>query len=164
VSFRRNVSDFQTTFVFQISFGENQLTISTASWIKTCQLKQPEFTKCSTESIRGLFANTFNGNFKIKNFDSLDPMHLDKLNVLQGSGPVAVNASLSNVKIVGMSSMFLVENQVSAKDYSWLTTMKIPKLRLDADYRMRGQILIIPINVSVKSNKSNQLQVVSFQL
>jgi hypothetical protein len=82
-------------------------------------------------------------------------MHLDKLNVLQGSGPVAVNASLSNVKIVGMSSLFLVENQVSAKDYSWLTTMKIPKLRLDADYRMRGQILIIPINVSVESSKSS---------
>jgi hypothetical protein len=40
-------------------------------------------TISSTESIRGLFANTFNGNFKIKDFDSLDPMHFDKLNVLK---------------------------------------------------------------------------------
>lgn len=108
----------------------------------------PEFTKCSTESIRGLFTNTLNNSYKVKGLDSVDPMLFDKLNVLQGSGPVAVNASLANVKIVGMSGVELIENQVSAKDYSWITIVKFPKLRIDADYQMRGQILIIPIRVS----------------
>lgn len=120
-----------------------------ANWLKTCELKMPEFTKCSTESIRGLFANTFNGNYKIAGLDSIDPLLLDKIKVLQGGGgPVSLNASLTNVKLFGFKNTEVIENQVSAEDYSWITVFKVPKMRLEADYRMKGQILIIPLNVS----------------
>jgi Haemolymph juvenile hormone binding protein (JHBP) len=96
----------------------------------------------------------FSGKYKIDGLDSIDPMVLDKIKVLQGDGPVNVNASLSKVKIFGFSKVELVQNQVSAKDYSWITFIKLPKIRLEANYRMQGQILIIPLNVSFFKKRS----------
>ena len=83
-------------------------------------------------------------------------MMFDKINVLEDSGPVAVNVSLSKVKILGLAKSKVVENKVSAKDYSWITKMKIPKIRLEADYTMNGNILIISLNVSYLPRKRKQ--------
>lgn len=144
-------------FLFEVVcklINQIHFNIFSASWLQTCELKKPQFTKCSTQSIRGLFNNVFSGKYKIDGLESLDPMVLDKIKVLQGDGPVSVNASLSKVKIYGFSKVELVQNQVSAKDYSWITLIKLPKIRLEANYRMQGQILIIPLNVSFKREKS----------
>lgn len=78
-----------------------------ASWLKSCEIKKPEFTNCSTESIQELFQNVFKGNYKIDGLDSVDPMLLDKISVLQGDGPVSLNARLSNVKFFGFSKIAL---------------------------------------------------------
>lgn len=85
-------------------------------------------------------------------------MMLDKVNILEDSGPVAVNVSLSNVKIFGLDKCEVVENQVSAKDFSWITKIKIPKIRLEADYTMKGNILIISLNVSHWTREKKQFK------
>lgn len=77
-------------------------------------------------------------------------MSIDRIRILQGDGPVSVNASLSKVKVTGFSKVKVLENQVSSKDYSWITTIKLPKMRLEGNYHMRGRILVIPLNVSWK--------------
>lgn len=116
------------------------------AWLKTCEFKDPEFIKCSTSSIQGLFKTVFDGGYKVPELDSLDPMRIDSIDILQGDGPVSVNASLSKVKITGFSKAVVTESQVSSKDFSWITTCKIPKIRIDADYQMKGRILLIPLN------------------
>lgn len=80
--------------------------------------------------------------------ESIDPMKIDRIRILQGDGPVSVNASLTKVKVTGFSKVKVVENQVNSKDYSWVTTIKLPKLRLEGNYLMMGRILVIPLNVS----------------
>lgn len=119
-----------------------------ASWLKTCEIKDPQFEQCNVESVRGMFANILNGNYKIDGLDSVEPLKLDKVQILQGNGPVSLDASLSKMKIFGLSKAEIVDNQLDFKDYSWVTKFKIPKMRLEADYRMKGQILVIPLNVS----------------
>lgn len=84
----------------------------------------------------------------MEGLDSIDPMIIDRIRILQGEGPVSVNASLSKVKVIGFSKVKVVENQVSNKDYSWITTIKLPKMRLEGSYHMMGRILVIPLNVS----------------
>lgn len=119
--------------------------------MKTCVKDTPEFAKCHVESIRDLFANIFNGNYKIDGLESVEPMVLDKLQILQSDGPVSLDASLSKVKIFGFSKADVIQNQVDFNDYSWTTKIKIPKVRIEADYRMKGQILVIPLNVSSRN-------------
>lgn len=116
--------------------------------MKTCSFNDPEFRKCHVESVRRLFENVFNGNYKIDGLGSVEPITLDKIQIIQGDGPVALDASLSDLKIFGLSNAELVQNQVDSNNFTWITKFKIPKLRLEADYRMKGQILVIPLNVS----------------
>lgn len=99
-------------------------------------------------SVQGLFDKLVKGIDGVVGLDSIDPMKIDRIRILQGEGPVSVNASLSRVKVTGFSKVKVLENQVSSKDYSWVTTIKLPKLRLEGNYHMMGRILVIPLNVS----------------
>lgn len=116
--------------------------------MKTCQFSDPDFFKCSTGSVQGLFDHLIKGIEGVEGLDSIDPMRIDRIRILQGDGPVSVNASLSKVKVMGFSKVKVVENRVSSKDYSWITTIKLPKMRLEGNYHMMGRILVIPLNVS----------------
>jgi hypothetical protein len=118
-----------------------------ADWLQTCAFKDPEFVKCSTSSVQGLFDNVVKGIEGVDHLESVDPMRIDRIRILQGEGPVSVNASLTKVKVVGFSKVKVTENQVSSKDYSWITTVKLPKMRLEGNYHMHGRILVIPLNV-----------------
>lgn len=84
-------------------------------------------------------------------------MRIDRIRILQGEGPVSVNASLTKVKVQGFSKVKVVENQVNHKDYNWVTTIKLPKMRLEGNYHMQGRILVIPLNVRFATirNESN---------
>lgn len=119
-----------------------------ADWLKTCTLKNPEFTKCSTGSVQGLFDQLAKGIEELVGLETIDPMKIERIRILQGDGPVSVNASLSKVKVTGFSKTKVIENQVNPKDFSWITTVKLPKMRLEGNYHMNGRILVIPLNVS----------------
>lgn len=127
-----------------------------ADWLRTCQFKDPDFTKCSTMSVQGLFDHLVKGIDGITELDSIDPMRIDRIRILQGEGPVSVNASLSKVKVTGFSKVKVVENHVSSKDYSWVTTIRLPKMRLEGNYHMMGRILVIPLNVSSHCTRCHQ--------
>lgn len=126
------------------------IIFNSADWLKTCTFKNPNFTQCSTTSVHGLFSHLIEGIEGINGLDTIDPMKIDRIRILQGDGPVSVNASLSKVTVTGFSKLKLIENQVSSKDYSWLTTLTLPKLRLEGNYHMQGRILVIPLNVSTR--------------
>lgn len=142
--------------------------INSAEWLKTCRFSDKDFFKCSTTSVQGLFDQlvitilaAFSSLFSIffviqaKGIDGLvgletiDPMKIDRIRILQGEGPVSVNASLKNVKVTGFSRTHVIENQVNSKDYSWTTSIRLPKMRLEGSYNMNGRILVIPLNVSI---------------
>lgn len=95
-----------------------------------------------------MFDHLLRGIDGVEGLDTIDPMHIDRIRILQGEGPVSVNASLSKVKVTGFSKVKVIENQVSNKDFSWITTIKLPKMRLEGNYHMMGRILVIPLNVS----------------
>jgi hypothetical protein len=126
------------------------LSFSTATWAKTCRLSDSDFDQCNYETIRGIFDNAFSGNFKVEGIESLNPMTLDKVNILQGDGPIAGNASLHNLKIYGLPEVQLLKQKFNPEDLSWTQLMKIPKMRLEANYQMMGRILVIPLNVTIQ--------------
>ncbi|XP_026477545.1 uncharacterized protein LOC113383497 [Ctenocephalides felis] len=115
-----------------------------ADFMKSCTLKAPDFKKCNLESIQGLFSKLATGIAEI-DVPAADPLHIDKLRILQGQGPVSVNASLENVVITGFSKTKIVENRVNLKNFHFYTLMKIPKLRIEGTYDLKGRILLVPL-------------------
>lgn len=123
--------------------------IFTAPWLKQCSINDPDLKKCSTASVQGLFDELTKGISGLQGLETIDPMKIDRIRILQGEGPVSVNASLSKVKVTGFSRTKVVENIVN-KDFSWVTIVKLPKMRLEGNYHMMGRILVIPLNVMYK--------------
>jgi hypothetical protein len=67
--------------------------------------------------VQGLFDQLGKGIPGLIGLETIDPMKIEKIRILQGEGPVSVNASLRNVKVTGFSKTNVIENTVSAKDY-----------------------------------------------
>ncbi|XP_040174514.1 protein takeout-like [Anopheles arabiensis] len=115
-------------------------------FIKTCRFDQPDFVDCSTESVQGLFDKLVTGIEGLEHVGTIDPMKISKIRILQGDGPVSVNASLSKVVVTGFASTKVLRNVVSSKDFGWETHIRLPKMRLEGNYHMQGRILVIPLN------------------
>jgi hypothetical protein len=68
------------------------------------------------------------------------------LKILQGGGgPVTVNASLTNVTVVGFGKMQVLYNSVDPVTYDFLTKLRLERLRIDGLYELLGRILVIPL-------------------
>lgn len=90
-------------------------TFSVAEWLRTCKFSDPEFTKCSTDSVQGLFTKLATGIDGLSNFETIDPLKINKIKILQGEGPVSVNASLSKVTVLGFSKTKVIQSKLVIK-------------------------------------------------
>ncbi|CAH0558779.1 unnamed protein product [Brassicogethes aeneus] len=116
------------------------------SYISTCQIKNnPNFSNCSTHSVQGLFDEIPKGIPEI-GLEPLDPLKVDKIKILQGGGgAVTVNASLTNVTVIGFGHTKVVHNTVDNKTYDFHTKLHLDRLRIDGNYELLGRILVIPL-------------------
>ncbi|KAL7024680.1 hypothetical protein ACKWTF_013161 [Chironomus riparius] len=131
-------------FLIGIKFCDCDI-LEKPDWLETCKLSDPDLRKCSTRSVQGLFDQLGKGIEGLVGLETIDPMKIERIRILQGEGPVSVNASLTKVKVTGFSKTKVLENYVN-KDYSWYTQVKLPKMRLEGNYHMMGRILVIPLN------------------
>ncbi|KAG5881282.1 hypothetical protein JTB14_028661 [Gonioctena quinquepunctata] len=118
-----------------------------ADYVKTCNIKDPRdvFVNCSTNAVQSLFNKIPEGVPEI-GLQVLDPLKVSQLNILQGGGgPVTVNASLTNVTVLGFSNTTILHNSVDPETYDFYTKLVLPRLRIDGNYELLGRILVIPL-------------------
>ncbi|KAL3276724.1 hypothetical protein HHI36_012094 [Cryptolaemus montrouzieri] len=114
-------------------------------FVKTCVLHDPNFINCSTHAVQILFNKIPDGLPEI-GLPPLDPLKLDRLQILQGGGgPVTVNASLTNITIRGFGKTDVLYNSVHPKTFDFLTKLHLDRLRLEGNYHLLGRILVIPL-------------------
>nr|CAI5821749.1 unnamed protein product [Callosobruchus analis] len=116
-------------------------------YVKTCKIKEPRevFVNCSTHAVQELFNYIPKGVPEI-GLQTLDPLQVPVINILQGGGgPVTVNASLSNVTVLGFGNTKILHNSVDPKTFDFYTKLVLPRLRIDGNYELLGRILVIPL-------------------
>ncbi|GAB0090478.1 uncharacterized protein DMENIID0001_052140 [Sergentomyia squamirostris] len=136
-----------SVLLLSIGTASGYITIK-PSFLKTCPImtvSEEEFTKCSTGDIQRLFEHLYTGIEGLEDV-VVDPLKINRIKVLQGAGPVSLNASLSKVTVTGFRHTKVTESKVSPKDFSWDTIFFLPKVRIEGIYSMQGRILIIPLN------------------
>lgn len=114
------------------------------NFVKTCFKKDPEFEDCSKEAVQNLF-NALGPGLPEIDIPTLEPLHIPKIRILQGDGPVNVNAALDDVVITGFGKTEVLLSQVDGKTYDFYTRVRVPKLRIEGTYDLRGKILLIPL-------------------
>lgn len=81
-----------------------------ADFVKTCFLKDPDFPSCNRETVQLIFTSLKNGVPDI-GLIPLDPLNVTEIRLLQGTGPVSINATLNNVRVYGFSSAIVKSNK-----------------------------------------------------
>ncbi|EDW81392.1 uncharacterized protein Dwil_GK11047 [Drosophila willistoni] len=120
------------------------------SFLPSCRIYEPGFTKCSTNSVQKLIDQLVIGIPEVlQSFGPFDPMRVRDIIFKQDNNEVAtIRANLTEVVVKGFSKTKIKESRVSKKDFSWQTKMFLPKMRLDGKYKMNGRILLIPLSGS----------------
>ncbi|KAL1506459.1 hypothetical protein ABEB36_005822 [Hypothenemus hampei] len=136
------------TVFYQCSFVvQGKILVNQPDFVKTCMITKPreEFRNCSTNSVQTLFYEIPKGNEDI-GLQVLDPLKVPVVKILQGGGgPVAVNASLTDVTVIGFGNTKIVMNFVDPETYDFYTKLHLPRMRIDGKYELLGRILVIPL-------------------
>lgn len=122
------------------------------AFLPSCKIYEPGFTKCSTNTVQKLIDQLIIGIPEVvEEFGPFDPMRVHDIYFKQDNSDVAtIRANLSDILVKGFSKTVIKESRVSKKDFSWITKIFLPKMRLDANYKMEGRILLIPLKGSGK--------------
>ncbi|KAL0895435.1 hypothetical protein ABMA27_011557 [Loxostege sticticalis] len=74
-----------------------------------------------------------------------EPLMVPALSVQQSTGPISVTSSYSDVTVRGPSKMKVKDVQVDAKNRRVVAKISIPELRMKGNYKLSGQLLMLPI-------------------
>lgn len=114
------------------------------SFVKTCLKSDPEFDECSRTAVQQLF-NALGPGLPEIGVPPLDPLKIPKIRILQGDGPVNVNAALDDVTVSGFGQTEVLMSQVDGKTYDFFTKLRVPKIRIEGTYDLKAKILLIPL-------------------
>ncbi|XP_049949396.1 circadian clock-controlled protein daywake-like [Schistocerca serialis cubense] len=116
------------------------------AFLTTCYLKDPQFEDCFVKQLQSIFARLVDGFPEIGALP-LDPLEVTQVAVLaDGEGPVAVNSTLTGMKIRGLSQAKAVQHRFNPKTLSLDSRLQIPRLSIDSKYKLSGRLLVLPIN------------------
>lgn len=113
-------------------------------WLRTCHKQDTNFTDCSTIAVQGMFDKMRTGMPEIR-LPPTEPLHIDKIEILQGDGPVSVNATVRNISVHGFGNAKVLFNSVHPSNFDFHTKMYYPLLRIEGIYEMEGRILVLPM-------------------
>ncbi|GLV43637.1 uncharacterized protein CBL_07036 [Carabus blaptoides fortunei] len=115
-----------------------------SDWLKTCHKQDKNFTDCSTIAVQGMFNKLRTGIPEVR-LPPAEPLKIDKIEILQGDGPVSVNATVRDINVHGFGNANVLFNSVHPSNFDFHTRMNFPLLRIEGTYEMEGRILVLPM-------------------
>ncbi|KAJ8865489.1 hypothetical protein PR048_027473 [Dryococelus australis] len=123
-----------------------QAALKLPPYLKSCSKSDPNFSVCALKN--GIAAIPFlvKGDAKY-HIPVLDPLHLEHVDIAQGTGPVKINLILDDVNVRGLKEAELkaVSFDEQKKEISIELFVKGQALSVDSKYKIDGQVLVLPI-------------------
>ncbi|EFA05095.1 Protein takeout-like Protein [Tribolium castaneum] len=130
------------------------------STFKRCHKSDPKFDDCLVVNIEDAIHQLKNGAPEL-GLDSFEPLLISELVIGEGSGPVNVQQNFKNVKLHGLTGSKVLSQKASLDQNMLFAQSVTPMLRLEADYDMKGRVLLLPVfgngpcNVTLVNTKIN---------
>ncbi|XP_035782487.1 protein takeout-like [Anopheles albimanus] len=84
---------------------------------------------------------------------SLDPLRIEEMDIVQGEGPVNIVLNFKNVDITGFSDVIVKKAKgITANPNVMEMNLVIPMASLVGSYKIKGKVLILPIQGEGTSN------------
>ncbi|XP_018570244.1 protein takeout-like [Anoplophora glabripennis] len=122
--------------------------------VKLCHRSDPDFQKCVAKSL-GESLKYFTNGYKELGIPPLKPLFIEKLEIdPEAKQSVSIQQKYHNINVHGITDStfdkyFKIELDNGC---SWVTDASTPVVRMEADYEIKGQLLVFPINSHGKCN------------
>ncbi|XP_055543663.1 protein takeout-like [Wyeomyia smithii] len=108
--------------------------------------------KCLFERIATTFAKHSKGIPEV-NLVALDPLIIEKMDIVQGEGPINIVLNFKNVELTGLSQSAIKKaNGFTADPTRMELGILVPAASLVGGYKINGKVLILPIQGEGHSN------------
>ena len=140
-----------------------------AGFVRSCSRKSPNEDDCFQKMFQGIFPFIAPGipEYGIASFE---PLTIDKISVSRNNGQViTLNGSFNNLNIRGPSNATVKRANLDFEKETLDFDLEIPKLRINATYNLKGNILLLPIvgagavNIMLKDIKTSVSTKISLQ-
>lgn len=112
-----------------------------APYLPPCIEADPKFDACAKASMKAAIPHILNGDPKYR-IPNLNPLELTEVKVSSGELEIV----LLNVKIYGVDAVKGFDDFHWDKENNIVNvSITVPDVSIDADYRIKGRILILPI-------------------
>ncbi|XP_063926422.1 protein takeout-like isoform X2 [Zophobas morio] len=124
--------------------------------IQKCRKFDPKLGECLAEKVVDSMHRFKQGNKEL-GIVPLEPLVIQKLEFgNSGDGPVAIQQVYENLKLFGITAFTIYDSEANFSDENcyWRFKSYGNLVRMEADYKMSGQLLLFPINGHGKSNNT----------
>ncbi|XP_026466711.1 protein takeout-like [Ctenocephalides felis] len=125
---------------------ENRMPLlkSKPDWLGVCQMSNPNKDDCFKNLFEGMFPALSRGIPEI-GVASFEPLHIDGVMVSRGSGGLALSGGFRDLQVGGPSNATVQRASIDFVTRQMNFDLAIPKLKIDAKYSLKGNILLLPV-------------------
>ncbi|TDG44996.1 hypothetical protein AWZ03_008557 [Drosophila navojoa] len=117
------------------------------NFLTPCVLEDPQFGKCLSSNLQNMFVEWRDGVPGTNTVGSLDPLLVKRIKFSQDTNSaIALNVDMQNVYIKGARLLTVKEASYNPSKHVAAGMVFLPKLRFDFDYKVKGQVLALPLN------------------
>ncbi|KAG4080304.1 hypothetical protein HA402_010796 [Bradysia odoriphaga] len=132
------------SIVFTVAHTVPKSQSKIPAYLKICHRKDPNLNECVKESIETLRPQLATG-IKELLLPSCEPLQIPQIAIKQNSGAISMESLYSNVLVYGLTNFTLNGVRLDLEKKLLSFDLVIPRLRIDATYNLKGNILLLPL-------------------
>ncbi|XP_049535234.1 protein takeout-like [Anopheles darlingi] len=113
-------------------------------WLRQCRRANPNEDDCFKKMFEGTFPYIAKGIPEI-GVQPFDPLRIESIQVSRGSGGLTLSGGFKKLSIKGPSNTTVRRASLDFGKKVLAFDLEIPKLRIDAVYNLKGNVLLLPL-------------------
>uniref|UniRef100_A0A182PKI0 Uncharacterized protein n=1 Tax=Anopheles epiroticus TaxID=199890 RepID=A0A182PKI0_9DIPT len=113
-------------------------------WLRVCKRANPNEDDCFKKMFEGTFPYIAKGIPEI-GVQPFDPLRIESIQVSRGSGGLTLSGGFKKLSIKGPSNTTVRRASLDFEKHALSFDLEIPKLRIDASYNLKGNVLLLPL-------------------
>ncbi|XP_065203819.1 protein takeout-like [Planococcus citri] len=114
------------------------------TYLSTCKQSDPQFNECVKNEASAAGVYLAKGVPEL-NIPAIEPLIIPKISLEQGTQAINYKATLTNLKIHGLSSYRIDDLFINMETKKLDAKITFPVLYLESDYDIKGRALVVPI-------------------
>ncbi|XP_063224141.1 protein takeout-like [Bacillus rossius redtenbacheri] len=120
------------------------LSAQLPSYITPCSRSDPKLNECALKNGNAAIPFLTKGD-RAKGIPPLQPLHLEKVEVKQGAGAVAMDMTLTDVDVHHLGDMRIQSISFDLENKAVNVSLKAPVVQVIGNYSIDGRVLLLPI-------------------